>query len=147
MPRKKSQLSVDIVIPVYNEAGVVEQTFDRLRSVADSLPYKFTFYYVNDGSQDGTSDSLAALAKLDSRVRVIELSRNFGHQAALTAGLDAAGGDVVISMDSDGQHPPELIPQMLELVEQGYDIIQGQRMDVAQMDPFKNGPPTFFISC
>ena len=141
---RKSQLSVDIVVPVYNEAGVVEQTFDRLRLVADSLSYKFTFYYVNDGSQDGTSDSLAALAKLDSRVRVIELSRNFGHQAALTAGLDAAGGDVIISMDADGQHPPELIPQMLELVEQGYDIIQGQRMDVAQMDPFKKWTSGFF---
>lgn len=141
---RKSQLSVDIVIPVYNEAGVVEQTFDRLRLVVDSLSYKFTFYYVNDGSQDGTSDSLAALAKMDSRVRVVELSRNFGHQAALTAGMDVAGGDVIITMDCDGQHPPELIPQMLELAKQGYDIIQGQRMDVAQMDPFKKWTSGFF---
>ena len=144
VPRRRSQLSVDIVIPVYNEAGVVEQTFDRLRSVADSLSYKFTFYYVNDGSQDGTSDSLAVIAKMDSRVRVVELSRNFGHQAALTAGMDVARGDVVITMDADGQHPPELIPQMLELAEQGYDIIQGQRMDVAQMDPFKKWTSGFF---
>jgi len=141
---RNPQLSVDIVIPVYNEAGVVEKTFDRLRSVADSLSYKFTFYYVNDGSQDGTSDSLAALAKTDSRVRVVELSRNFGHQAALTAGMDVAQGDVVITMDGDGQHPPELIPQMLELAEQGYDIIQGQRMAAAQMDPFKKWTSGFF---
>jgi len=143
LPRKP-RLSVDIVIPVYNEAGVVEQTFERLRTVADSLSYKFTFYYVNDGSQDGTSDSLAVLAKKDPRVRVVELSRNFGHQAALTAGMDVAMGDVVISMDSDGQHPPELIPQMLELVKQGYDIIQGQRLEVTQMDPFKKWTSGFF---
>ena len=136
MPRK-SRLSVDIVIPVYNEAGVIERTFESLRAVADSLPYKFTFYYVDDGSEDKTLESLASLAEKDSRVEVIELSRNFGHQAALTAGLDAAQGDVVISMDCDGQHPPELIPQMMELIEQGYDIVQGQRMEGAQIAPFK----------
>jgi len=136
MPRK-SRLSVDIVIPVYNEAGVIERTFESLRAVADSLPYKFTFYYVDDGSEDKTLESLASLAEKDSRVEVIELSRNFGHQAALTAGLDAAQGNVVISMDCDGQHPPELIPQMMELIEQGYDIVQGQRMEGAQIAPFK----------
>lgn len=136
MPRKPKP-SVDIVIPVYNEAGVVEQTFAGLRAVVDSLSYEFTFYYVNDGSQDGTSDSLAALAKTDRRVRAIELSRNFGHQAALTAGLDASSGDIVITMDADGQHPPEMIPQLLDLVRQGYDIVQTQRLDDAQPTSFK----------
>jgi glycosyltransferase involved in cell wall biosynthesis len=134
---RKSKLSIDIVIPVFNEAGVVEQTHAGLRAVIDTLPYTFSIYYVDDGSTDGTSASLAAIAEKDRGVHVLELSRNFGHQAALTAGLDAARADVVITMDCDGQHPPELIPQMLELVKQGYDIVQGQRMDAARMGAFK----------
>lgn len=136
MPRKP-KLSVDLVIPVFNEAGVVEQTHDHLCSVIAPLPYAFIIYYVNDGSTDKTSNSLAALAEKDSRVRVIEFSTNFGHQAALTAGLDASRGDVVITMDADGQHPPELIGRMLDLIHQGYDIVQTQRLDETQRSLFK----------
>ena len=77
MPRK-SHLSIDIVIPVFNEAGVVEQTYSNLCAVVDSLSNDLTIYYVNDGSTDSTSESLAALAKRDKRIQVIELSRNFG---------------------------------------------------------------------
>ncbi len=133
----KSPKTIDLVIPVYNEAGVVAQTHAHLRAVVDALPYDFSFIYVNDGSRDGTADDLAALAENDSRVTVLELSRNFGHQAALTAGMDASRGDAVISLDADGQHPPEMIPQMLDLIAQGYDIVQTQRMDEAQPASFK----------
>lgn len=129
MSPRKSKLRVDLVIPVYNEQGVVEQTYEDVRKVIDALPYKFTMYYVDDGSEDGTVESLHALARRDKRVVILELSRNFGHQAALTAGLDAAQGDFVISMDADGQHPPSLIPQMIELFLQGYDVVQAQRVD------------------
>ena len=136
MPRK-SRLSIDIVIPVYDEAGVVEQTYAGLCAVIDSLPYTFTIYYVNDGSTDATSESLAALAEKDKRIQTLELSRNFGHQAALTAGLDASRGDLVITMDCDGQHPPELIPEMIDLFKQGYDVIQGLRSDTVAIGAFK----------
>jgi polyisoprenyl-phosphate glycosyltransferase len=129
--------SVDIVVPVFNEAGVVEQSHASLSAVIDTCPQNFTIYYVNDGSTDNTAESLAALAGQDQRVQVIELSRNFGHQAALTAGIDAASGDALITMDCDGQHPPELIPQMLDLIRQGYDIVQGQRMDSAEVGAAK----------
>ena len=125
----KSKLKIDIVIPVFNEEGVVEQTNANLRAVIDSLPYDFTIYYVDDGSEDATADSLAALARTDKRIVTLEFSTNFGHQAALTAGLDASRGDFVISMDADGQHPPEMIPEMIKLFEQGYDIVQAQRID------------------
>jgi glycosyltransferase involved in cell wall biosynthesis len=131
------KLRVAIAIPVYNEAGVVEQSHAHICAVVDELPYQFTFYYVDDGSNDGTEKSLNMLAIKDRRVKVITLSRNFGHQAALSAGLDRAEGDVVISMDGDGQHPPEMIPQMLNLIKQGYDIVQTQRMDEAQPASFK----------
>ena len=134
---QKSRLSVEIVIPVYNEAGVVEQTHASLRAAVDGLAHDFSFLYVDDGSSDGTAGSLAALAGGDHRVRYIELSRNFGHQAALTAGMDAARGDVVITMDADGQHPPGLIGEMLSLVQQGYDVVQTQRIEEAQPGSFK----------
>lgn len=127
--------TVDLVIPVYNEAGVVEQTHARIRDVIDSLPYTFAIYYVDDGSSDGTADSLKSLG--DARVQVLELSRNFGHQAALTAGMDATTADIIITMDGDGQHPPEMLPQMINLVLQGYDVVQTQRVDEAQPASFK----------
>lgn len=128
---------ISIIIPVYNEAGVVEQTHVRLAQVLDALPYTFRIYYINDGSSDATSSSLAGLAASDSRIRILEFSRNFGHQAALTAGLDHAEGDLVISMDCDGQHPPEMLPEMIQLYAQGYDIIQAQRIEEDQSVSFK----------
>ncbi len=136
--------TVDLVIPIYNEAGVVEQTHARLRAIVDSLPHEFMIYYVDDGSTDNTVRELFSLADADKRVHVIQLSRNFGHQAALTAGMDAARGDAVISMDGDGQHPPEMIPQMLNLIAQGYDVVQTQRMDEAQPASFKKWTSSFF---
>lgn len=133
----QSKLRVAIVIPIYNESGVVEQFHAHICAAVGELPYQFTFYYIDDGSNDGTEKTLDTFTIKDPRVRVITLSRNFGHQAALSAGLDRAEGDVIISMDGDGQHPPEMISQMLNLIEQGYDIVQTQRMDEAQPASFK----------
>ena len=128
---------VSIVIPVFNEAGVIEKTQLNILAAIDSLPYDFSVYYVDDGSSDGTDAILEAIATRDGRFRPLILSRNFGHQAALTAGLDHADGDVIISMDGDGQHPPELIGEMVNLVEQGYDIVQAQRIEEAGPLSFK----------
>jgi polyisoprenyl-phosphate glycosyltransferase len=143
MPSRRSKLKIDIVIPVFNEHGVVEQTHANLCAVIDSLPYQFTIYYVDDGSTDNTSASLAELVKTDKRIVTLEFSTNFGHQAALTAGLDASQGDFVISMDADGQHPPEMIVEMIRLFEQGYDIVQAQRID-DQSKSFKQATSTGF---
>ena len=133
----KKKLLVSIIVPVFNEAGVIEQIHARIAAVVDTLPYEVEIYYVADGSSDGSDAALEALAAQDSRVHALTLSRNFGHQAALTAGLDHAAGDVIISMDGDGQHPPEMIPQMVELVKQGYDVVQAQRIDEDQAFSFK----------
>jgi len=137
MSPRKSKISVDLVIPVFNEAGVVDQTYASLCEVIDPLKHKFTIYYVDDGSKDDTVETLKSLAKKDKRMVVLELSRNFGHQAALTAGLDASQGDFVISLDADGQHPPEMIAEMIELFVQGYDIVQAQRIDEEKSVSFK----------
>jgi polyisoprenyl-phosphate glycosyltransferase len=133
----ENQQTIDLVIPVFNEAGVVEQTYASICKVIDTLPHKFTLYYVDDGSQDSSVECLASLAEKDKRIVLLQLARNFGHQAALTAGLDESRGDFVISMDADGQHPPEMIPQMIGLFEQGYDIIQAQRIEEGQGFSFK----------
>jgi polyisoprenyl-phosphate glycosyltransferase len=143
-PRKK--LTVDLVVPIFNEEGLIAQVHARIREAVDGLPYAFSFIYVNDGSSDATADDLLAVANSDKRVRVISLSRNFGHQAALTAGLDASRGEAVVSLDADGQHPPEMIPQMLDLIVQGYDIVQGQRADDAQLGRFKKWTSGLFYS-
>ncbi len=135
MSSEFQQLSVDLVIPIFNEADVVEYIHTRIRTVINSLPYDFTIYYVDDGSIDNSSASLHALN--DDRVKVLELSRNFGHQAALTAGMDASQGDIIITMDGDGQHPPEMIPELINLIKQGYDVVQTQRLDEAQPASFK----------
>jgi polyisoprenyl-phosphate glycosyltransferase len=139
-------LTIDLVIPVYNEAGVVEQTYANICQVIDCLPHKFTLYYVDDGSEDDTVKSLTALADRDARIVILEFARNFGHQAALTAGLDASTGDFVVSLDGDGQHPPEMIPQMIDLFQQGYDIVQAQRIEEAQGISFKQITSTGFYT-
>lgn len=135
---------VDIIIPIYNEQDCLPAFHAQLRAVVDGLPYAFSFLYVNDGSSDASGQLLDQLAAEDSRVAVIELSRNFGHQAALTAGLDAAQGQWVISMDGDGQHPPALIPEMLRLAEAGYEVVLTQRIEDHQPSSFKKTTSALF---
>ena len=134
-PKRKPK--IDLVIPVFDEVGVIEQFHQQLSAALDGLAFTFRIYYVDDGSTDGTADALRVIADSDPRVSPLILSRNFGHQSALTAGLDAAQGDFVISLDGDGQHPPEMIPQMIALFEQGYDIVQAQRVDDSSASAFK----------
>lgn len=144
MDKKLKKLRVDLVVPVFNEAGIIERTHKNVCAVVDSLAHGIHFIYVDDGSSDGTADALRRISANDSRVTVLELSRNFGHQAALTAGLDASTADIVISLDGDGQHPPEVIPQMIELVIQGFDIVQGQRAEASDPSLFKNITSSIF---
>jgi glycosyltransferase involved in cell wall biosynthesis len=136
--------TIAIVVPIYNEQEAIEQFHQELIRVIDITPYSFALYYINDGSIDDTSERLAEIAEGDSRVTVIELSRNFGHQAALTAGLDLAEGDAVITMDGDGQHPPDRIPEMLQLFENGYEIVLMQRMEDRQPSIFKRWTSSIF---
>jgi glycosyltransferase involved in cell wall biosynthesis len=122
-------IDVDLVIPVYNEEAVLITFHQNLLSELDKLPYHFWIYYVNDGSRDRTQEYLEQLAASDPHVKPINLSKNFGHQAALTAGIEQTQSEVVICLDGDGQHPPALIPQMIDLYLQGYDLVLTERMD------------------
>jgi polyisoprenyl-phosphate glycosyltransferase len=135
---------VGIVVPVHNEEEVLLAFHQLLTESLQGLPYQFLIYYVNDGSSDQTADILQQLSCRDERVTAIELSRNFGHQAALTAGIDAAEGDYIITMDGDGQHPPAMIPAMLELAAAGYDLVLTQRDDQAAGSAFKRQTASLF---
>jgi dolichol-phosphate mannosyltransferase len=132
------RLAIDIVVPLYNEESIVAEFHRQLTEVVAPLrrEHDVRIYYVNDGSLDHTAAELLKLASDDAGVTILELSRNFGHQAALTAGLDCARGDVVITMDGDGQHPPELIADMVALHLAGYDVVLTQRV-AADVSRFK----------
>ncbi|MFI6655633.1 glycosyltransferase family 2 protein [Streptomyces sp. NPDC050523] len=121
---------ISIVAPCYNEEDVIELFHDQVQRVADQLlplGHDMEFVYVDDGSRDRTLTALERLAGRDARVRYVSFSRNFGKEAALLAGLRHASGDSVVVMDSDLQHPPELIARMLELREDGYDQVIARR--------------------
>lgn len=119
---------VTILIPAYNEAEVLRPLYERLGKLAEDNPrYRFEFLFVNDGSRDSTLDRLKAYARDDSRISYINLSRNFGKEIAMIAGLDHAEGDAVVIIDADLQDPPELIPKMIEYWEAGYDDVYAKR--------------------
>ena len=114
---------VTIVIPAYNEEENVRVVAERVSSVLNDIVESFEIIFVNDGSADQTGDILRGMADADARVRALHLSRNFGHQAALLAGLDHAEGRAVVTMDCDLQHPPELLPDLLQGWRDGFDIV------------------------
>ncbi len=138
--------TVDLVIPVYNEAEGLQDFHNLLCKSIDPLQYRFHILYVNDGSTDSTSELLADLCQHDGRVQVIELSRNFGHQAALTAGMDQAHGDYVITLDGDGQHPPGMICEMLNMAQHGYEVVLTQRVQDEKSSPFKRFTSSLFYN-
>ena len=114
-------------MPVFNEAESVAIYVQTARSVLEEARLEFEIIFINDGSRDGTAKRLLALAGEDNRVRIINLSRNFGKELALTAGIDHAVGDVLVPMDVDLQDPPELIPKFIERWREGYDVVYGVR--------------------
>lgn len=118
-----------IIVPVYNEAQVLSAFHDRMSKVMDGLEMRCELLFVNDGSKDNSLEIIRRLVTLDSRVAYINLSRNFGKEAAMSAGIDHAEGDAVVIIDADLQDPPELIPDMIQLWQQGYDTVYGQRVE------------------
>lgn len=119
---------VSVVIPMYYEEEVAQECYNRMVTILDKLDnYEYEIIFVNDGSKDKTLEILEKIASKDENVKVISFSRNFGHQAAVTAGIKEATGDAVVIIDADLQDPPELIPDMLKYWEQGNEVIYGKR--------------------
>jgi polyisoprenyl-phosphate glycosyltransferase len=118
-----------VVLPVHNEAGTLEELYLRLRAVMEGLGEPFEAIFVDDGSFDESAAVVKAIRGRDQRVKLVCLSRNFGHQAAITAGLDLARGDATIVMDSDLQHPPEAVPQLVSRWREGFEVVNAIRTD------------------
>jgi glycosyltransferase involved in cell wall biosynthesis len=139
------RLSVSLIVPVYNEVESVDPFLSRIRSVFDAeASVELDILFVNDGSSDGTLDRLLQQASEDNRIRVVDLSRNFGKEAALTAGINAARGRVVVPIDVDLQDPPEIILQMVEKWREGFDVVLGRRSDRATDSWLKRTSATWF---
>lgn len=119
---------ISIVVPAYNEQEVLPEFHHRIEAVLDSLPFHSEVLYVNDGSTDATLQVLQSLRERDDRITIVDLSRNFGKEIALTAGLNKAEGAAVIVIDADLQDPPEIIPSLLEEWKKGYDVVYAQRL-------------------
>lgn len=133
-----------IVIPLFNEEGVLLELYGRLAAATDSLDGPAEFIFVDDGSTDGTRELLEGLRADDERVKVLILSRNFGHQLAITAGLDFAVGDAVVIMDGDLQDPPELVAEMAQRWREGYDVVYAVRSARPGETRFKRGTANLF---
>jgi glycosyltransferase involved in cell wall biosynthesis len=120
---------LSIVLPVHDEAAVLNETIGRLRDVLAQLGRSFEIVVVDDGSTDGSGAAISALAAADPRLVPVTLTRRFGKEAALAAGLEAARGEAVVLMDADLQHPPELLPEMVRRWDEGCEVVEGVRRD------------------
>jgi dolichol-phosphate mannosyltransferase len=120
-------MPIQVLLPAHNESGNIRAIHEEICKALEGTGYEFSILFVDDGSTDDTLDCIKDLASMDNRVRFIELSRNFGHQNAIKAGLDQTDADILIMMDCDLQHPPGLIREMLSWYERGYDIVRTRR--------------------
>ena len=121
-------MKLSIVIPFYNEENMIQKMYDALVAEVNKITKaEFEIIFINDGSKDRTFEKMLAIADSDSRVKYISFSRNFGKEAGTIAGLEYATGEAVILMDGDLQHPPALLPQMIEAYEEGYDVVSARR--------------------
>lgn len=144
-PVAAQQPLLSVVIPCFNESEVIAETARRLLAQADALTEVGTeLIFVDDGSRDDTCSQLKALAAGDARIKLLSFARNFGHQIAVTAGIEAAAGDAVVLIDADLQDPPELIPRMLALWREGNDVVYGTRTEREGESAFKRGTAKAF---
>jgi len=141
------RLLLSVVVPCFNEEQALQVTSTQLLTVASRTSLRFEIIYVDDGSTDSTPEILRELARQDERVRVVRFSRNFGHQMAITAGLEHANGDAVVVIDADLQDPPELILEFVQKWMDGYDVVYGVRAEREGETAFKRWSAMFFYRC
>ena len=145
MTEKRTLNLLSVVVPCFNEEAVIRETHRSLVAALEKVPeLAFELIYVDDGSRDATLKLLRGLQRLDERVRVLALSRNFGHQIAITAGLQNAGGDAVVVIDADLQDPPDVILEMLEHWREGVDVAYGLRTEREGETAFKRWTASAF---
>ncbi|NNJ32982.1 glycosyltransferase family 2 protein [Lacrimispora defluvii] len=136
--------TLSVVVSCYNEELALDKFYEETASILKKLSWKYELIFVNDGSQDQTLSVLTRLSQSDERVKVISFSRNFGHEAAMIAGLDYSQGDGIVCMDADLQHPPEYLPEIVKKLEEGFDVINMVRTRNESAGWFKNIASTAF---
>jgi polyisoprenyl-phosphate glycosyltransferase len=146
MKKSVQDNKISFVIPAYNEASNIEVLFNALNDILPKGKYKYEFIFVDDGSIDDSLSIIKNLAEANKDVFFIELSRNFGHQYALKAGLDISSGDCVISMDCDLQHPPEVVLKLITKWEEGYDVVYTRRNENKKLSWFKRKTSQMFYA-
>jgi dolichol-phosphate mannosyltransferase len=137
---------LSLVIPVFDEEEALPFLLDTVRPILDAMDCDHEIVFIDDGSRDNSRRLLSELAQADPRIKVLGFSRNFGHQAAITAGLDFASGDAVVVMDADLQDPPGLLPEMVALYRQGFDVVSAQRIGREGESLFKRGTASLFYA-
>ena len=145
-PRSRVGKQLSIVAPMHDEAEVLGAFFERIDAATSALGVEVEIICVDDGSRDATLAALAVRSARDPKVKVIALARNFGKEAALTAGIEAASGDMVAPIDADLQDPPELIAEFVKLWEEGYDVVYGARSDRSSDTALKRGSARLFYN-
>lgn len=123
------EIVCSVVVPMYNEEEVCRETYKRLKAVMDGTNEPYEIVFVNDGSRDKTAEILRTICEEDKNIKLVDFSRNFGHQIAITAGMDYASGQCIVVIDGDLQDPPEVILQMMEKWREGYDVVYGKRLE------------------
>lgn len=118
---------ISVVVPMYYEEEVAQECYNRLKQVMDNNKINYEFIFVNDGSTDDTINILKMIAEKDSKVKIVDFARNFGHQTAVTAGIDYAIGDAIVIIDADLQDPPEVIPDLIAKWKEGYEVVYAKR--------------------
>ena len=144
--QKNNDFLVSIIAPVFNEEKCIEPFIKAIQEELDLHSYNFEIIFVNDGSNDQTEALISKIALINHKIKLISFSRNFGKDIALTAGIDFTDGDIVIPMDVDLQHPPSIIPKMIALWQQGYDVVNARRSDIDQETIFKRFFSKIFYS-
>jgi len=124
----KERISCSVIVPVYNEELVIAETYSKIKEVLDSSGDGYEIIFVNDGSCDKTREKIELICLNDANAVLLNLSRNFGHQAAISAGMEASAGDSVVVIDGDLQDPPEVILRMIGKWREGFDVVYGKRL-------------------
>lgn len=138
------KIKYSVIVPMFNEEEVIEHTYERLKEVMDRTDERYELLFVNDGSKDRTVEIVSMICDFDPNVRLIDFSRNFGHQIAISAGMDYAQGDAVVVIDADLQDPPEVILAMIDKWKEGYEVVYGKRLKRKGETIFKKLSAMFF---
>lgn len=136
-----------VIVPMFNEEEVIQVTYERLKKVMDGCGDSYELVFVNDGSRDRTAEIMREISSRDEHVKLIDFSRNFGHQVAITAGMDYAEGQAVVVIDADLQDPPEVILQMIAKWKEGYEVVYAKRLKRHGRLYSRKSPLRSFTAC